>query len=152
MGTAIAVMIATLPSSLPISLATAHSLSRRQDRFHDLGVANAAAQVSRDGLSHILLRSAFDLVQDMVQAQATGTRKELDAQLCKVDLVAIEDLGMRRLPPTAAEDLLEVLARRYEKSFIILTTNRPLQDWGQVLRTTSTTCRMASTTTSGRSS
>ena len=40
---------------------------------------------------------------------------------------------MRRLPPTAAEDLLGVFVRRHEKGAIILTINRPLEDWGQVL-------------------
>jgi DNA replication protein DnaC len=80
-----------------------------------------------------LYRSAFDLTQDLLEAQATGTRKEFIARLCKVDLLVIEDLGMRRLPPTAGEDLLEVFMRRYERSAIILTTNRPLEDWGQVL-------------------
>jgi len=80
-----------------------------------------------------LYRSAFDLAQDMAEASATGTRKELIAHLCKVDLLVLEDLGMKRLPPTAAEDLLEVFVRRYEKKAIILTTNRPLEDWGEVL-------------------
>jgi len=85
-----------------------------------------------------LYRSAFDLAQDMAEAEATGTRKELIAKLCKVDLLVMEDLGMRRLPPTAAEDLLEVFVRRYEKGSIILTTNRPMEDWGQVLGDTAT--------------
>ena len=80
-----------------------------------------------------LYRSAFDLAQDMAEAEATGTRKEVIAQLCKVDLLVLEDLGMKRLPPTAAEDLLEIVIRRYEKAAIIMTTNRPLEDWGQVL-------------------
>jgi DNA replication protein DnaC len=80
-----------------------------------------------------LYRSAFDLAQDMAEAEATGTRKEVVAQLCKVDLLALEDLGMKRLPPTAAEDLLEIFVRRYEKGAVILTTNRPMEDWGQVL-------------------
>jgi len=40
---------------------------------------------------------------------------------------------MKRLPPTAGEDLLEIFMRRYEKGVVILTTNRPLEDWGQVL-------------------
>jgi DNA replication protein DnaC len=80
-----------------------------------------------------LYRSAFDLAQDMAEAEATGTRKDLVNNLCKVDLLVIEDLGMKRLPPTAAEDLLEVVIRRYEKGSIIMTTNRPLEDWGQVL-------------------
>jgi DNA replication protein DnaC len=80
-----------------------------------------------------LYRSAFDLVQDMAEAEATGTRKGLVDNLCKVDLLVLEDLGMKRLPPTAAEDLLEIVVRRYEKGAIIMTTNRPLEDWGQVL-------------------
>ncbi len=80
-----------------------------------------------------LYRSAFDLAQDMAEAEATGTRKELVNNLCKVDLLVIEDVGMKKLPPTAAEDLLEVVIRRYEKGSIIMTTNRPLEDWGQVL-------------------
>jgi DNA replication protein DnaC len=80
-----------------------------------------------------LYRSAFDLAQDMAEADATGTRKEMVANLCKVDLLVLEDLGMKHLPPTAAEDLLEIFVRRYEKGSIILTTNRPLEDWGQVL-------------------
>ena len=61
-----------------------------------------------------LYRSAFDLTQDMAEADATGTRKEVIAQLCKVDL-------------------LEVFVRRYEKGAIILTTNRPMEDWGQMM-------------------
>jgi len=80
-----------------------------------------------------LYRSAFDLAQDMAEAEATGARKEVIAQLCKVDLLVLEDLGMKHLPPTAGEDLLEVFVRRYEKGAVILTTNRPMEDWGQVL-------------------
>jgi DNA replication protein DnaC len=86
----------------------------------------------------VLYRSVFDLAQDMAEAQATGMRQELINRLCKVDLLMLEDLGMRRLPATAAEDLLEVFVRRYEKGSIILTTNRPLEDWGQVLGDTAT--------------
>jgi DNA replication protein DnaC len=80
-----------------------------------------------------LYRSAFDLVQDMAEAEATGTRKELVEKLCKVELLVLEDLGMKKMPPTAAEDLLEIVVRRYEKGAIIMTTNRPMEDWGQVI-------------------
>jgi DNA replication protein DnaC len=66
----------------------------------------------------------------MAEAEATGTRKEIIAHLCKVDLLVLEDLGMKRLPPTAGEDLLEIFVRRYEKGAIILTTNWPMEDWG----------------------
>ena len=72
----------------------------------------------------VLYRSAFDLAQDFAEADATGTRKDLVQRLCRVDLLVIEDLGMRHLPSTAAQDLLEVFTRRYEQGAIILTTNR----------------------------
>ncbi len=80
-----------------------------------------------------LYRSAFDLAQDLAEAEATGTRPELIRKLTRVDLLVIEDLGMRRLPPSAAEDLLEVFTRRYETGAILVSSNRPIEDWGQVL-------------------
>jgi DNA replication protein DnaC len=80
-----------------------------------------------------LYRSAFDLAQDLAEAEATGTRPDVIRKLTRVDLLVIEDLGMRRLPPTAAEDLLEVFSRRYESGAILVSSNRPLEDWGQVL-------------------
>jgi len=81
----------------------------------------------------VLYRSAFDLAEDFAEADATGARKALVQSLTKVDLLVIEDLGMRRLPQTAAEDLMEIFTRRYERSAIILTTNRPVEDWGKIL-------------------
>jgi DNA replication protein DnaC len=81
----------------------------------------------------VLYISAFDLAQEMAEAESTGTRKELVSKLMQNDLLVLEDLGMRHLPPTAAEDLLEVFVRRYEKGAIIVTSNRPLEDWGKVL-------------------
>jgi len=81
----------------------------------------------------VLIRSSFDLAQDFAEAEATGQRRELVQQLTRVDLLAIEDFGMRKLGPTAAEDLLEVFVRRHEKASTLITTNRPTEDWGQFL-------------------
>ena len=78
-------------------------------------------------------RSAFDLAEDLSEAAATGTRKELISRLTAVDLLILEDLGARSLPPTAAEDLLEIFTRRYETGATILSSNRPLEDFGAVL-------------------
>jgi len=80
-----------------------------------------------------LVRSAFDLSQDFSEAEALGTRKALVQKLTKVDLLVIEDFGMKRLGPSAAEDLLEVFVRRHEIAATIVTTNRPTQDWGAFL-------------------
>jgi DNA replication protein DnaC len=37
------------------------------------------------------------------------------------------------LPPTAAEELLEIVMRRYGRASTLLTSNRPVEDWGKLL-------------------
>ena len=53
--------------------------------------------------------------------------------LVTVPLLIIDDLGMRKLPLTAAEELLEIIMRRYERASTMLTSNRPVEDWGKLL-------------------
>jgi len=77
-----------------------------------------------------LVRSTFDLAADFAEADATGLRRELVQQLTRVDLLVLEDFGMKTLGATAAEDLLEVFVRRHETASTVITTNRPTQDWG----------------------
>lgn len=77
--------------------------------------------------------SAFDLAQNLAEAEITGKRKELIEEYTRTNLLVIEDFGMRRLPGTATEDLLEIFMRRYEKGAIIVTSNRPVEDWGKIL-------------------
>jgi len=62
-----------------------------------------------------------------------GTRKELIQKFTRAALLLIEDLGVRKPPATAAEDLLEILTRRYEVGAALITSNRPIEDWGQML-------------------
>jgi DNA replication protein DnaC len=40
---------------------------------------------------------------------------------------------MRKLGPTAGEELLEIVLRRYERARAVLTSNRPVEDWGKLL-------------------
>jgi DNA replication protein DnaC len=40
---------------------------------------------------------------------------------------------MRKLGPTAGEELLEIVMRRYERARTLLTSNRPVEDWGKLL-------------------
>src|SRR5436309_3198699 len=55
------------------------------------------------------------------------------AEQLPVPFLILDDLAMRRLPATAAEDLLELIMRRYERVSTLLTSNRPVEDWGKLL-------------------
>lgn len=84
----------------------------------------------------VYYRSIFDLTEDLAEAHALGQRRELIEALVKPDLVIIDEFGMRRLPANAAEDLLEIFHRRYHRGATLVATNRPVEDWGQLLADT----------------
>jgi len=81
----------------------------------------------------VLYRETHQLLEELGDATFDGLRKEYLRKLTKPPLLIIDDLGMRKLPPTAAEDLLEVIMRRYERAGTNLTSNRPVDDWGKLL-------------------
>ncbi len=81
----------------------------------------------------VLYREAHGLLDELADAQLAGTRKPYLANVTTVPLLLIDDLGMRRLPHTAAEDLLEIVMRRYERASTLITSNRPVEDWGKLL-------------------
>jgi DNA replication protein DnaC len=81
----------------------------------------------------VLYRETHILIEQLAEAQMLGERKEHIAELTTVPLLIIDDLGMRKLPSTAAEDLLEIIMRRYERASTLLTSNRPVDDWGKLL-------------------
>jgi DNA replication protein DnaC len=77
----------------------------------------------------VLYREAHVLFEDLLLAGATGERAAAIATYSEIPLLIIDDLGMRQLPANAAEDLLEIIMRRYERASTILTSNRPIEDW-----------------------
>ena len=76
----------------------------------------------------VIYRETHALLEDIADAAIDGARKECMENLATVPLLIIDDLGMRKLPPTAAEELLEIVMRRYERTSTLLTSNRPVED------------------------
>jgi DNA replication protein DnaC len=129
-----------IPKSVVVELVAARFVGERRDVLlfgpPGLGKSHIATAIGIGAIRaghRALVRSAFDLAQDFVEADALSQRKDLVQRLAKIDLLVIEDFGMKKLPPTAAEDLLEVFVRRHETASTLVTTNRPTEDWGAFL-------------------
>lgn len=80
-----------------------------------------------------------DLIASIMEASATDQRKGLFAKLLKTDLLILDDLGFRRLKHDDAEELLEIIMRRYEKASTVMISNRPIEDWPKTLGDAATT-------------
>jgi DNA replication protein DnaC len=121
-------------------LATARFVGQREDALFlgppGTGKSHLAQAIGRAAIQQgyrVVYREAHTLMEEIAEATLDGTRKAYLADLAAVPLLIVDDLGMRKLPHTAAEDLLEVIMRRYERASTLLTSNRPVDDWGKLL-------------------
>jgi DNA replication protein DnaC len=81
----------------------------------------------------VLYVSVFDLVRELVEEEEIpGERSRLGKYL-KCDLLIIDDMGIKQLPARSGEYLFEIIMRRYEKRSTVMTSNRPLEEWGKLI-------------------
>ena len=126
--------------SLVFDLATAAFIARHEDclfvgppgsgKSH---LAQAIGQAAIQQGYRVLYRETHTLLDELAEATIDGTRKEHMELFVTVPLLIIDDLGMRKLSLTAAEEFLEIIMRRYERASTMMTSNRPVDDWGKLL-------------------
>ena len=126
--------------SLVFDLATASFIGRREDALFlgpgGTGKSHLAQAIGWAAIQQgyqVLYRETHVLLDELAEAVVDGTRREYMERIATVPLLIIDDFGMRKLPHTAAEDLLEIVMRRYERASTLLTSNRPVDDWGRLL-------------------
>jgi DNA replication protein DnaC len=81
----------------------------------------------------VLYRSIFDVVRDFLHDEAMDGHDRVMARYLKPDVLIIDDFGMKQLPKRSGEFLFEIVMRRYETRSTVMTTNRPVDDWGKLL-------------------
>jgi DNA replication protein DnaC len=81
----------------------------------------------------VLYRSIFDLVRDFLHDEALSAEDKVLSKYLKPELLIVDDMGMKQLPKRSGEYLFEIVMRRYETRSTMMTSNRPLEDWGKLL-------------------
>jgi DNA replication protein DnaC len=89
-------------------------------------------EVIKAGFS-VLYRSVFDLVRDFLHDEAFDGHDRVLNRYLKPDLLIVDDMGMKQLPKRSGEYLFEIIMRRYETRSTMMTSNRPLEDWGKLI-------------------
>jgi DNA replication protein DnaC len=125
---------------LVFELAAGQFIDRREDALFlgppGTGKSHLAQAIGlaviRQG-HRVIYREAHILLEELADATIDGSRKDKITELQTIPLLIIDDLGMRKLPATAAEDLLEIVMRRHQRASTLMTSNRPVEDWGKLL-------------------
>ena len=139
-----------LNRSLVFDLATAGFIAKHEDALFlgppGTGKSHLAQAIGLAAIQQnyrVLYRETHTLLDEIAEATIDGSRKQHMELLATVPLLIIDDLGMRKLPSTAAEDLLEIVMRRYERASTLMTSNRPVEDWGKLIAQRSRPCSIA---------
>ena len=81
----------------------------------------------------VVYRSVFDVVAGLQKPCREGGRCPEFYRCVKSDLLIIDDMGMKQLPEKSGELLFEIIFRRHGRKSTLMTSNRPLEDWGKLI-------------------
>ncbi len=81
----------------------------------------------------MLYRSIFDAVRDFLHDEAFEGHDRIMTRYLKPDLLILDDMGLKQLPKKSGEYLFEIIMRRHQLHATMMTSNRPLEDWGKLM-------------------
>ncbi len=78
--------------------------------------------------------TAATLVNQLEEAQKQYRLERMMSALEKLDLLIVDELGYLSFSRAGAELLFQVFAERYERGSILITSNLPFSEWGQIFQ------------------
>jgi DNA replication protein DnaC len=82
----------------------------------------------------VIYRSIFDAVRDFLHDEAFDGHDRVMGRYLKPDLLILDDMGLKQLPKRSGEYLFEIIMRRHQLRSTMMTSNRPLEDWGKLIQ------------------
>ncbi len=131
--------VPTLDRALVLEMATCSFLTAKENWLicgpTGVGKSHLATAIGYEAIRRgmkVLSFATHRLLADLLAARADGTHHKLLTKLTAVELLIIDDFGLRPISAQGAEDLYELIARRYERGSILLTSNRAPSEWAEV--------------------
>lgn len=130
----------SIPKQRVFDLATGRFIRERRDSLWvgppGLGKSHLVQAIGYHAIKAgftVYYRSIFDVIPDFLEDEALAGQQRVLSKYLKPDLLIIDDMGMKQLPKRSGEYLFEIIMRRHEVRSTVMTSNRPLEDWGKLI-------------------
>ena len=80
----------------------------------------------------VLFYSAEKLTEELAAYEVSGNINQKLESLARLDLLIIDELGYLSLSKQTAKLFFQLISKRYEKGSIIITSNKPFEQWGEI--------------------
>lgn len=80
----------------------------------------------------VLFFTAEKITEELAAAEVSGQLNHKLTSLSRVDLLIIDELGYLSLTNQTAKLFFQLISKRYEKGSIIITSNKPFEQWGEI--------------------
>jgi DNA replication protein DnaC len=100
-----------------------------------VGKTHLAVALGREAVSKgytVQYVSAMELITTLARAHNHTALESRLGQYSKSKLLIIDELGYLPLEPDAAHLFFQLISRRYERGSVLITSNRPVMEWGEV--------------------
>jgi len=81
----------------------------------------------------VLFTTLSEMMEDLHMSRADNSFRQKLKKYVSPSLLIVDEFGLKRLGQTNADDLYEVVSRRYESASTIITSNKQFDEWGTVL-------------------
>lgn len=81
----------------------------------------------------VLFSTVNDMLDDLYMSRADNSFQQKMRKYTQVDLLILDELGLKKLNQTSVDDFYEVIAKRYERCSTIVTSNKTFEEWGRIL-------------------
>lgn len=100
-----------------------------------VGKSHLAIALGREAIRQnytVLFITAQALIATLVKAHHESRLEERLAFFAKPKLLIVDELGYLPFEPNAAHLFFQLVSRRYERGSLLVTSNRPVGEWGSV--------------------
>jgi DNA replication protein DnaC len=111
-------------------------LDRKEDVIF-MGPAGVGKTFLASALGHAACRAgkrvlfvrADAMLRELNQSRADNSTERILRGYLALDLLIVDDFGLRKLTPTGSSDLYEVLVGRHKRASTVVTSNRTVDEW-----------------------